>query len=269
MTIKLVAVDLDDTLLSSTRQISLRAGNAIRRAVQQGITVTIATGRMHCSALPYAIELDLDVPIITYNGALIKCSRSGKTILHRPLDADTAAGVLELFRRRGWYIQSYVDDVLYVKERDEKARYYEEIANVVAVPVGERLYSLEGAPTKLLAVAEPEEMREIVATVKAFFGDRIYVAASKPKYLEMTNPEVNKGRALAVLAQRLGISRSEIMAVGDSVNDLDMISYAGWGVAMGNARDEVKAVASAVTSANDADGVAEAIEKYVLKTVGP
>jgi Cof subfamily protein (haloacid dehalogenase superfamily) len=268
MEIRLVAVDLDDTLLDRTRQISPRARHAIRCAVQQGVTVTIATGRMFCSAQPYAAELDLDVPLITYNGALIKCSKTGKTVLHRPLDSSTAAEVLGLFRQRGWYIQAYVDDVLYVKERDAKARYYEEIASVTAVPVGERLYSLNGAPTKLLAVAEPEEMQEIAASVRQSFGDRVYIAASKAKYLEITNPEVNKGWALAFLAERLGISRAEVMAVGDSLNDLDMVSYAGLGVAMGNAHDEVKAAASAVTSANDADGVAEAIEKYVLYTAG-
>ncbi|MCX7781953.1 MAG: HAD hydrolase family protein, partial [Negativicutes bacterium] len=96
-------------------------------------------------------------------------------------------------------------------------------------------------------------------------GDVYKRQLSKPTYLEMANPAVNKGRALALLADKLGIAREQVMAVGDSVNDLDMLRYAGWGVAMGNASDTVKAAAAAVTGANDAEGVAEAILRYALR----
>jgi len=266
--IKLIALDLDDTLLDHAKKISPRARAAIRSAVQQGVAVTLATGRMYCSALPYALDLDLDIPLITYDGALIKCCQSGETLAHRPLEVQTAAQVLALFKERGWYIQAYVDDVLYVKERDEKARFYEGASAVAAVPIGERLYSLEGAPTKLFSIAEPQELLEICATVKAMFADRLHVVLSSSNYLEMINPAVNKGAALAFLAERLGVKQSEVMAVGDSQNDLEMIEYAGWGVAMANAREEVKSAANAVTNFNNADGVAEAIEKYVLQVGG-
>ncbi len=264
MAIKLVALDLDDTLLDNKRTISPRSAAVIRRAIAGGVTVTMATGRMFCSARPYAEQLELDVPLITYNGALIRRALSAETLLHRPIDEETAREVLALFRDRGWYIQVYLDDKLYVKERDANARYYEDIAGVTAIPVGEALYSPTGAPTKLLAMAEPGKIGEIGAAVKAAFGDRLYAAASKPNYLELTNPTVNKGVALGFLAERLGIGREEVMAVGDSSNDMDMLAYAGLGVAMGNAAPAVKAAADAVTGANDADGVAEAIEKYVL-----
>jgi Cof subfamily protein (haloacid dehalogenase superfamily) len=268
MTIKLVAVDLDDTLLDNDRRMSARTKSAIRKAVAQGVTVTMATGRMHCSALPYALELDLDVPLITYNGAMIKRSQSGELLFHRPVDSKVASELLSFFYQRGWYIQVYLDDVLYVKERDERARYYETVANITSVPVGDKIYSLGGEPTKLLTIAEPNEIKGLYATVKEKFGDRLYVTISKANYLEFANSTVNKGVGVAYLAESLGINRQEVMAVGDSLNDLDMIQYAGWGVAVGNARDEVKSIAQAVTSANHADGVAEAIEKYVLKTGG-
>lgn len=265
MSIKLVAIDLDDTLLDNSRAISPRARAAIAAAVAQGVTVTVATGRMFPSALPYAQQLALDVPLITYNGALVRCGLSGETILHTPVDPATAAAVLALFRERGWYVQVYLDDVLYVRERDENARKYEEIAGITAVPVGDRLWSLEGAPTKLLAMADPERIPEIDAAVRAACGDRVYTAASKPYYLEITNPAATKGAALAFLAGRLGIGRDQVMAIGDSVNDLDMIEYAGLGVAMGNASRQVQEAADFVTAANDADGVAAAIEEFVLE----
>jgi Cof subfamily protein (haloacid dehalogenase superfamily) len=262
--IKLVAIDLDDTLLDNSLRISPRAREAIRMAMERGVTVTVATGRMFRSALPYAQQLNLDVPIITYNGALIKTSLTQETLLHQPIDKVTADALLKLFKQNGWYIQAYVNDNLYVKEEDENTRYYESIAGVKAVPIGDKIYSLPEVPTKLLAIAQPDKLREIHDIIKELFGEKVYAALSKPTYLEILNPQVNKGIALAFLAQRLGISREEIMAVGDSANDLDMIEYAGWGVAMGNAINKVRKTAQTVTGANDADGVAEAIEKYVL-----
>ncbi len=268
MDIRLVALDLDDTLLDRSRKISPRAKAAIKAAIAQGVTVTVATGRMYPSALPYARQLALDVPLITYNGALIRSGLSGETLLHRPLGEATTQKVYSLFRERGWYLQVYLDDVLYVRVRDTNARAYEAVAGIESVPVGDELWSLKGAPTKLLTMAEPHLIPEIEAALREACGDQVYTANSRANYLEMTDPQANKGAALAFLAGRLGIGREAVMAVGDSANDLDMIEYAGWGVAMGNANPQVKAAAQAVTAANDADGVAAAIEEYVLKTGG-
>jgi len=265
MAIKLVAVDLDDTLLDKTTSVSPRARAAIREAVKQGVTVTISTGRMYQSAVRYARQLELDVPIITYNGALIKSCFSEETFFQRPIEQETATKVLTLFRERGWYIQSYINDVLYVDEINNRAQNYEKLASVKAYAIGEKLYTPQEGPLKMLAIAEPKEIDCIRETLKSTFNGSICVANSKPTYLEIIDPTVNKGRALSFLAQKLNIGQQEIMAVGDSNNDLDMIQFAGFGVAMGNASDNVKAAAQAVTLRNDEDGVAEAIEKYVLR----
>jgi Cof subfamily protein (haloacid dehalogenase superfamily) len=256
---------MDDTLLNKQAVISPRNAAVIRRAMAQGVTVTIATGRMFQSARPFAAGLGLDVPLITYNGALIRGALSGETLLDRPIAAGIAAEVLALFRENGWYIQAYVDDVLYVAEMNDKARYYENLAKVSATALGDAFYTRRQTPSKMLAMAEPDQVTFMKQTLQARFGDRLYLAVSKPTYLEMVNPAVNKGTALAFLAERLGIAREQIMAVGDSFNDLDMITYAGWGVAMGNAPDQVKQQAQAVVSANDSDGVAEAFEQFVLR----
>lgn len=262
--IKLVALDMDDTLLSAGHEISARNADVIRRATAQGVTVTIATGRMFRSAQPFAQGLGLDVPLITYNGALVKNLLSGETLLHRPIAAEAAAQVLTIFKQKGWYLQSYVDDVLYVAERNEKALYYEKLARVSATALGDDFYTWRQTPTKMLAMAEPNEVKVMQKLLQSLFGDKLYLALSKPTYLEMVNPAVNKGTALAFLAEKLGIERQEVMAVGDSFNDLDMIEYAGLGVAMGNAPEEVKSRAQAVVGTNDNDGVAQAFERYVL-----
>lgn len=264
MTIKLIAIDLDDTLLDNKLAVSPRACEAIRKAVAKGVTVTIATGRMYCSALEYAKQLNLDVPLITYNGGLIKSCLSGETLMHQPVPREDALEVLALFRERNWYIQTYMNDELYVKEQDEHAAYYSRFSGAPAIAIGDRLYDAEQPPTKMLAMSSKEGMVDMYNTVKAQFGDKLTVAISKPTFMEITHPLTNKGRALAFLADRLQIKQEEVMAIGDSGNDVDMLKYAGWGVAMGNASEAVKAVARLETLTNDADGVAEAIEKYVL-----
>jgi len=142
MAIKLLAVDLDDTLLDKSSQVSPRCREAIKKAVEKGVTVTVATGRMYAAALPFARQLELDVPIITYNGALIKSSLSGEVFFEQALDQAVAADVLTLFRERGWYIQVYVGDQFYIAEPNERSRAYEELTKVKAIPVGEDLYSM-------------------------------------------------------------------------------------------------------------------------------
>ncbi|MCE5286120.1 MAG: Cof-type HAD-IIB family hydrolase [Pelosinus sp.] len=264
MTIKLVAVDMDDTLLDAKKAISPRTCAAIKQAVKQGVTVTIATGRMFASAMPYAKQLALDVPIITYNGALIRACLSGETFLHRPINNKVASGILALCREQNWYIQTYIDDVLYIKEHNDKSAYYEKAAGVKAVPVGDRFYAMTGQPLKMLIIEEPDKLQKIKNAIQSQFGDSISLTTSSPRYLEINQPGVNKGISLLYLAQKLQIERHEIMAIGDSQNDLDMIESAGFGVAMGNAAENIKKAAQAVTGGYDADGVAEAIEKYVL-----
>lgn len=153
MAIKLVALDLDDTLLDSKLAVSPRACEAIRQAIAQGVVVTIATGRMYRSALPYARQLELDVPLITYNGALIKSSLSAEIFLNCPVEQDLARQLLALCRQNNWYIQSYIKDQLFVEAINHYAELYSRVAGVPAVAVGDRLYAPEDSPSKPLVMA--------------------------------------------------------------------------------------------------------------------
>lgn len=265
MAIKLVAVDMDDTLLDGTLQVSPRTCEAIYKAQEQGVVVTIATGRMFSSALPFAQQLHIQAPLITYNGGMIRYPISKEMVFHKTINGDVAGKIVELFHQRGWYLQSYMDDELYVVERCEKARLYEKMANIKAIALGDQFYSMRHEPTKMLTIAEPYEIQEIQDIVNRDFPGQIFAATSKSNYLELTHPSVNKGHALAVLADKLNIKQEEVMAIGDSNNDYPMLEYAGFGVAMGNASERVKNIAQAVTAHNNAHGVAEAIEKYILK----
>lgn len=263
MNIRLVALDLDDTLLDEQQQLSERTISALGRAMNAGVAVTIATGRMYCSTVPFARQLGIALPLITYNGALIRQMSSEQTLFHRPIELSLAVELADLFRQRGWYLQKYVGDRLYVLEMNEDARYYAEYAKVEAIPQGEDFYRLTEAPTKMLSMGSAAELATIAAEVNRRYAGRLFVAASKQRYLELVDVQVNKGRALEFLAGSLGIRRQEVMAIGDSMNDIEMLQYAGVGVAMGNANPTVKAAADFVTCSNAEDGVAVAIERFL------
>lgn len=264
-TYKLVAIDLDGTLLRSDNTVSPRTVEAARVCGEAGITITVATGRMFRSTSPVAETLGLDAPLITYNGALIRTARTGETFFHHPMDLELAKEVLRFFRERHWYIQSYIRDILYVDMENDKSRHYGNLAFTDPVPLGFELYVPQDAPTKLLGIADDEEQILLMRdSVKAHFGDRLFAAISNPLFLDMASPEVNKGRALAFLARRLGVSREETLAIGDSENDLHLFEAAGFRVAMGNARQVLKDAADTVTASNDGDGVALALERHVL-----
>ncbi|WP_094606134.1 Sugar phosphatase YidA [Sporomusa silvacetica DSM 10669] len=263
--IKLMVFDLDDTLLNNNISISQRTQQAIRQAMNQGIKVTLATGRMYCSTILFARKLELKMPLITYNGAMINDYPSGKVLFHSPINPQAATQVLQLCQQRQWYIQSYINDELYVRELNKQAKLYAEITGAKPIPVGEQLYTMRGAPTKMLAIAEPTKIRQMLEVFQSRLGkNTLSIAESKPNYLEITNPAVNKGIALKFIADRLHIDQREIMAVGNGHNDIPMLSYAGFGVAVGNAPLTVKSAARLVTGTNDDDGVADIIEKYIL-----
>lgn len=261
--IKLVALDLDDTLLRTDLTISPRAQDAIRKAVGLGCAVTFATGRMYKSARPFAVELGLDLPLITYVGALVKYV-DGREVYHRPLELELALRILNFLRPYGYHINVYINDELYMeKESPEGARY----ANVSKVPVHfveDLRQSLQTNPTKILVLAAPPQVNALMKELEKAFSGQVHITRSKPHFLEISDLGATKGQALAGLAASLNLTAGQVMAIGDSWNDLDMIEYAGLGVAMGNADPEVKDAAQYITLNNDDDGVAEAIEKFVI-----
>jgi HAD-superfamily hydrolase, subfamily IIB len=260
-----LAMDLDGTLVPHTLKISERNLKAVQAAREAGILVTVATGRMSPSASPYIKELGIDLPIITYNGAMITDMKTGKVLREEPLGKEVVKPLLELCREKGWYIQAYKDDRLLIYEENEKSRMYSRIAGVPAEVIGDELWQMERA-TKLLSIADnDEEQAEMAATFREYFGDKGNVAESLGSYVEITSLGAEKGKAVAFLCNHYGIPMSQVMAIGDGGNDIGMIQAAGIGIAMGGAKDKIKVLADGVTADAESDGVALAIEKYIFK----
>ncbi len=266
MGIKLIAVDLDHTLLNSKRVIAPEDMAAIKAARAMGVDLTVATGRMFPAALPYCLELDIDLPVITYQGALVKTMLSHEELLHLRLDIDVAREVLRFAHARNLHLNVYNGDTLLVTEENELTERYRTVNRIPVIVEPELKYRLDFAPTKLVIIEnDGAVMDKLEAELRLLYEPRYDISRSLPHLLEIGHPDATKSKALDFLANKLGIERREVMAIGDGLNDIDMLEWAGIGVAMGNSPDEVKAVADWVTSDNDHGGVARAIEKFIFR----
>lgn len=259
--IKLMAFDLDGTILNPESLIEPVVRAAVARARAAGVTVTIATGRMFRSARAYAAELGLGaVPLIAYNGALIQDSADGRVWCHRPLSHAAARSIGRYLAARGVHVNIYCGDALYVEATNAITERYASRVGVEPIVAPGLLSDLPWAPTKMLAVAEPDEIPRLAADIRRLVGDGVTLASSCPTFLEITDRGVNKGAALAELAAALDIRREEVLAAGDGQNDLEMIRYAGVGVAAHGAFPEVLAEADLVAGPGPA-GIADIIER--------
>ncbi len=269
MRFRLIAADLDDTLLDENSQISSRNREAIQKAVERGVWFIIATGRMFKTSVPFMEDLALngDCPLINYHGALVKSSQSKRIILHQPLNNKLAIAVVEEAERQDCHVSLFFNDNLYIREESEYSRYYQSFAKIDPQPVGSLSTFLKNkgaAPSKISIIRWDGTIDQIEASLRDAFGNKLAILQSRPFFLEITDRKATKGQALRWLAEQEGIRPEEVIAFGDGHNDLDMVSYAGLGVAMANARPELLKAADIITSSNNEDGVAEVIEKYVL-----
>lgn len=264
---RLVALDLDDTLLGSDLKVEPQTAQVIQQVMDRGIYVTLATGRMFRSSLPYARELRIRGPLITYQGALVKDTETGEVLYHCPVPLELAVDVIRRVREYGYHINLYVDDCLFVARESAEGKRYAAYSRVPLQVVGDLdsfLLAQRKEPTKVLVVAAEELLDELAAALQPTYGASLHITKSKPHFLEFSHPRATKGEALQAVAGRLGVPREEVLAVGDSYNDLEMLAWAGCGVAMGNAREEIKQKADYVTLSNEEGGVRHVLRKFVL-----
>ena len=265
MAVKLFVSDLDGTMLPSGDIVSSENIAAVQCAVRAGVTVTIATGRMFEAALPVAEALGVDVPIIAYNGALIK-SPSGRIYEEHAIDPMLARDIITFAQARGWYIQSYSGGVLRYAVTCEESRFYEDSQKITGKAVGrDGMLAYVTGNCKLLLVTEGRAVSEARAQMLMdAFGAHIGVTRSADRLVEIVVKGVSKASALTALAAKLGITADETMAIGDAYNDLPLLKAAGKSVAMGNAFPEVKEEADYETLSCTENGLAAAIYTYVL-----
>jgi Cof subfamily protein (haloacid dehalogenase superfamily) len=266
--IKLIALDLDDTLLRSDLTISLRTRKTLKKAAAKGAAIAIATGRVLSGTEKYLRFLGLNKSkgyAVCGNGTIIYESDTGKAVWESKLDPHTALTAFNLLDAEGFPVLIFEHNVTYVSFHNEFADVDEKLTGAKQIIPADFRELLHKGTYKLVIPAEPAFIIDLEIILNQLLGDSVTLFTSKPYYLEILPPNTNKGTALARVSEMLGVKREQVMAFGDSMNDEAMLRWAGWSVAMLNGDDRVKPVARMVSErTNDDDGVADMIERYVL-----
>lgn len=268
--VKLIALDLDDTLLNDSREISDENVHVLRRAASLGIYVVLCSGRAEDAILPFVRRLDLAGTqagryIIAVNGCSIFDMHKRERIYNKKVPADVLLYADRMAREMGYYSEVYGPDVIYAEKATEWTRLDSEMCNVRLEVVEDYENFLRQGFVKMLIAGEPDKLQVLQKKLRDGLGTRANIFVSKPYFLEVLPANCGKGQAVNFLADHLGITRKETIGFGDSMNDEDMIRECGYGVAMCNGFEEIKELADFVTEkTNDENGVGDFLKKYVL-----
>ena len=267
MTYRLLALDIDGTLLDRQTDTPLteRTRRAIGSVLETGTGVTLATGRTCNSAIPFSRDLGLTLPIISYQGSLTSNPVTNEIVRETPVPLPLARRLIRLLEDRGLNPYVYVRDHFYVREMTDAVRQSEEFLKIKAEPVSDLVHGIQESPTKIVVVGDAKVIGGVTAMVDSHFNGAIAAMHTYDYLCEIGHPDGSKGMALGHLASSLGVKREEVVAVGDSPNDVDMIQWAGLGVAMGNASEKVKSSADLVAKPVSEQGLALLLEDLLSK----
>lgn len=262
--IKLIVLDLDGTLLNSQHEVSPRTEQAIKAAIEQGVQVTIATGKTYQSARHLIKKLGLTLPGVFIQGLVLQ-NADGSIRSSIAIDAETMLRAVEYAEAAGIPMAAYSEMRVFCGEHHPLL----EILQDHHEPHPEYVGSLQGVirdlpMQKLFMIGEPEALAAAKRELSTRLGDAASLVMPMPNMLEVLPPGASKGAGLRRLIDELGIDPQHVMAIGDGDNDIEMLRLAGIGVAMGNAMPAVLEVADVVVATHDEDGIAEAIERFVL-----
>lgn len=272
MKYKLLVLDVDGTLLNDEREISKRTLAALLKVQQMGVRIVLASGRPTYGLMPLAKTLELGNYggfVLSYNGCQIIKAQNGEILFERRINPEMLPYLEKKARKNGFAIFTYHDDTLITDSPDNEYIKNEALLNnLKIIKEDEFSTAIDFAPCKCMLVSDKEKAligleqhweKRLAGTLDAF--------RSEPYFLEVVPCGVNKANTLGALLEHLGVTREEVIAVGDGVCDVTMLQLAGMGVAMGHSQDSVKVCVDYVTASNEEDGVALAVEKLILAEV--
>lgn len=261
--IRMIAIDIDDTLLTSQGEVLPDVAAAVKHAQTAGIVVTLATGRTYPIAAPIAEPLAIATPLITNNGALVRSRH--RVNHHWPIRRESSVAVGHVASRYGLTPLCFYGDGVFAGARNEHTDYYVSLGGLPPHYVGDLTEWISALPqvdgvSNMLLIGDEYRVAEAWPRLQTQFAHQLQISLSKPTLIEITAPGVSKWKALLALSSDLGIAPQHIMAIGDSLNDLEMLTQAGVGVAVANASERVRQAADLIVPSHDEGGVAVAIE---------
>lgn len=264
MQIKAVALDLDGTLLKDNKTISNINKEVLRDLTKKGVKIFLATGRSYMAAKKYAYELGLGDTIITYNGAKVVDFVNDIVMYEMPLQPEYTKKILKMAKDKNIHVNLYQDEVWYVEDASTRESiHYGENASIIPVEKDfDTFDSYEMTKMTMLDLDESEAFTTFCKEVSSRFGREVYTALSQDFLFEVANKNINKGIVLRKVLRANGIDPQECVAFGDALNDLEMLTEVGYGVAMGNAPMNLKRKVRFVTDTNENNGVAKFLKKY-------
>jgi len=271
MDIRLLVLDLDRTVVCSHGRISDAVKNAVTKATKKGVQVVLATGRMYRSAKLFHEYLELDTPIIAYNGAWLQNPQTEKILRYQPVSPLVSRELIDFYEQSHLLeeidVYLYHDDQLYVRQLNSNALAYGQRSSAIPNKVEDLRALTQVNPTKVLAFSNNTELIQntIEDLLKIFPREKANISLSSRTFIEATHPQANKGKTVGYLCEEiLGLVPEQVMAIGDNFNDLELLEYAGIGVAMGDADPKIQACAQWVAPTVEEDGAAIAIRKFLL-----
>ncbi len=265
---KIIALDMDGTLLNSEHQISPENKRAIEQAKQKGVKVVLASGRPLKGMQAYLDELNIDSDndfVLFFNGSMVKNVGTDEIIHSETISGKTAKEVAALANDLGVNVHAFSQVHGLITPKNSKYTQHE--ANINKLDITEMDFGLledDHPIIKAMLVDEPEKLSQAIKSIPQSWYQRFTIVQSAPFFLEFLNPSANKGVGVKAIADHLGYSADEVICMGDAENDHHMLEYAGLGVAMENAMEQTKAIADVVTVSNNEHGVARIIEEYIL-----
>lgn len=259
--IKLVATDIDGTLVKWDTRVSDGVKNCVKKLQENGVKVVLVTGRMHCATKHLRDELGLNSPVVSYQGGLIKDS-DGKTLYQENLDSDYAKEIINWAHKNDVHLNLYIDDKLYVEKDDDCVKRYTDGKFVPYTVCPFESLKIENV-NKILAIdyGNAEHVTGWVNELQVKFPE-LYIVKSTPFFCEIGSPMAKKSLGVEFLAKHWNLSQDEILTIGDQNNDIELLKAGGVKVAMGNATPELKECANFITDSVENDGFVKAINKF-------
>lgn len=268
MKYRILVLDLDGTLTNQKKEITEHTRETLIRAQEAGVKIVLASGRPTYGIMPLARQLELDKYegyILAYNGGQIIDCKTGELMYENVLDPAVYPYLYQCAKSNGFQILSYKGEYIITEDAENQYVKHEAFLNRMPSKTVPNFLDIINFPVaKCLIVGDPEPLAKLEPVMKEKLQDKMNVFRSEPFFLELVPKGIDKARCLSVLLQELDMTPQEMIACGDGFNDLSMIEYAGMGVAMANAQEVVKKAANYITLSNEEDGVAYAVEEFIL-----